>query len=116
MISPGTPNCGVGPAVHSGDYATQPGRSSAWIPETIAHRLRRFTSDGILTEFATGLIAVLGLAFDSDGRHYALETSADAAIFLGTGWVVRRAKDRSWEVVAMGLVFPTCMTFDDRVL
>lgn len=75
------------------------------------------TPDGTLTEYATGLTAVLGLAFDSDGRLYALETTAggspDAPIIPGTGRVVRLADDGSWEVIATGLVFPTGMTFGD---
>lgn len=75
------------------------------------------TPDGELTEYATGLTAVLGLAFDSDGRLYALETSAggspDAPIIPGTGRVVRLADDGSWEVIATELVFPTGMAFGD---
>ena len=74
-------------------------------------------ADGTLTEYATGLTAVLGLAFDSDGRLYALETSAggtaEAPILPGTGRVVRMADDGTWEVIATGLVFPTGMTFGD---
>jgi sugar lactone lactonase YvrE len=75
------------------------------------------TPDGTLTEFATGLTAVLGLAFDSEGRLYALETTAggtaDAPIIPGTGRVVRLASDGSWETIATGLVFPSGMTFGD---
>lgn len=75
------------------------------------------TPDGTLTEYATGLTAVLGLAFDSGGRLYALETTAggtaDAPIIPGTGRVVRMVDDGSWEVIATGLVFPTGMTFGD---
>jgi sugar lactone lactonase YvrE len=75
------------------------------------------TPDGTVTEFATGLTAVLGLAFDADGRLYALETSGpgtpEAPIIPGTGRVVRLADDGSWEVIATGLVFPTAMTFGD---
>jgi glucose/arabinose dehydrogenase len=80
-------------------------------------RVWTLTPDGTLTEYATGLTAVLGLAFDSDGRLYALETSAagnpDAPVVPGTGRVVRLAGDGSWEVIATGLVFPTGMTFGD---
>ena len=75
------------------------------------------TPDDTLTEYATGLTAVLGLAFDSDGRLYALETTAggnaDAPVIPGTGRVVRLADDGTWEVIATGLVFPTGMTFGD---
>jgi sugar lactone lactonase YvrE len=73
--------------------------------------------EGELTEHATGLTAVLGLAFDADGNLYALETSAggnaDAPILPGTGRVVRMTDTGEWEPIATGLVFPTAMTFGD---
>jgi hypothetical protein len=82
-----------------------------------AAKVWMLTPDGTLTEHATGLTAVLGLAFDDEGRLYALETSgpgtADAPISPGTGRVVRMADDGTWEVIATGLVFPTAMTFGD---
>jgi sugar lactone lactonase YvrE len=82
-----------------------------------AAKVWMLTPDGTLTEHATGLTAVLGLAFDDEGRLYALETSgpgtADAPIVPGTGRVVRLADDGSWEVIATGLVFPTGMVFGD---
>lgn len=75
------------------------------------------TPDGELVEHASGLTAVLGLAFDADGRLYALETSGpgspEAPIVPGTGRVVRLGDDGSWEVVATGLVFPSGMTIGD---
>jgi len=75
------------------------------------------TPEGELTEHATGLTAVLGLAFDADGTLYALETSAggspEAPIIPGTGRVVRISDSGEWEPVATGLVFPTAMTFGE---
>jgi len=74
------------------------------------------TPDGELGVHAEGVTAVLGLAFDAEGRLYVLETSGpgsgmDAPIVPGTGRVVRLADDGDLEVVATGLVFPTGMAF-----
>jgi sugar lactone lactonase YvrE len=68
--------------------------------------------DGTLSVFATGVTAVLGLAFDDQGRLYVLETSGpgvDGPITPGTGRVVRLMVDGGLEVVATGLVLPTGM-------
>jgi hypothetical protein len=75
------------------------------------------SAEGELTEYGTGLTAVLGLAFDAEGTLYALETTAggnaDAPIIPGTGRVVRMTDSGEWEPVATGLVFPTAMTFGE---
>ena len=74
------------------------------------------TPDGELGVYAKGVTAVLGLAFDDEGRLYVLETSGpgsgqEAPIVPGTGRVVRLTDNGELEVVATGLVFPTGMTF-----
>jgi sugar lactone lactonase YvrE len=74
------------------------------------------TPDGELGVHAQGVTAVLGLAFDDEGRLYVLETSGpgsgmEAPIVPGTGRVVRLTDDGQLEVVATGLVFPTGMAF-----
>ena len=74
------------------------------------------TPDGELGVHAKGVTAVLGLAFDDEGRLYVLETSGpgagmEAPIVPGTGRVVRLTGDGELEVVATGLVFPTGMAF-----
>ncbi|MFL5758707.1 MAG: ScyD/ScyE family protein [Thermomicrobiales bacterium] len=75
----------------------------------------KLTPDGQLSKYAEGLTAVLGLAFDNQGRLYALETtgagSPDAPIVPGTGRVVRLTENGELEIIATGLVFPTAMTF-----
>jgi sugar lactone lactonase YvrE len=72
----------------------------------------RVTPDGQISTFASGLTAVLGLAFDSHGRLYALETStAPGGPAPNTGAVVRIEKDGSLTTIASGLFFPTRMTF-----
>jgi len=70
------------------------------------------TPDGMLGVFATGVTAVLGLAFDADGRLYVLETSGPGVggpITPGTGRVVRLTDGGGLEVIATGLVFPSGM-------
>jgi hypothetical protein len=74
------------------------------------------TPDGELGVHAKAVTAVLGLAFDNEGRLYVLETSGpgsgqEAPIVPGTGRVVRLTDNGELEVVATGLVFPTGMTF-----
>ena len=59
----------------------------------------------------TGLTGVLGLAFDSRGGLFALETSAPGFPTPGTGRVLRLKRDAPPEVIATGLTFPTAMTF-----
>jgi hypothetical protein len=72
-------------------------------------------TNGMVTKYADGLTAVLGLAFDAENRLYALETSGPAAggapIVPGTGRVVRLTDTGDLEVMATGLVFPTGMVF-----
>jgi sugar lactone lactonase YvrE len=65
---------------------------------------------------APGLTTVLGVAFDRQGRLYALESSTGNPAkppfqAPGTGKVVRRTTAGIWETVAAGLTFPTAMTF-----
>jgi sugar lactone lactonase YvrE len=80
-----------------------------------AAKVYRLTPDGQLSVYAEGLTAVLGLAFDTQGRLYVLETSGagspDAPIVPGTGRVLRLTDDGGREVMATGLVFPTAATF-----
>ncbi|HEY7035129.1 MAG TPA: ScyD/ScyE family protein [Thermomicrobiales bacterium] len=80
-----------------------------------AAKIYRLTPDGQLSTYAEGLTAVLGLAFDAQGRLYVLETSGagspDAPIVPGSGRVVRLTDDGGLEAMATGLVFPTAMTF-----
>lgn len=59
-----------------------------------------------------GLTAVLGLAFDSHGRLYALEMStAPGDPTPGTGKVVRLQRNGTMQTVVEGLTMPTAMTF-----
>ncbi|MFN8593570.1 MAG: ScyD/ScyE family protein [Thermomicrobiales bacterium] len=78
--------------------------------------IRNVTPDGTSSIYADGLTTVLGVAFDPEGRLYALETSTDnpeAPPFFhpDSGRVVRLTDSGAWETVATGLSFPTAMTF-----
>lgn len=82
-------------------------------PITGNSKILKITPSGQISVVATGLSAVLGVAFDSQGRLYALQmsTAPNSGPVPGTGNVVRMTATGSWEVVASGLFFPTGMTF-----
>ena len=77
--------------------------------------LYKITPSGSITVAASGLTAVLGVAFDARGRLYALETITTAGFpgptTAGTGEVVCVNGDGSLTTVATGLTFPTGITF-----
>lgn len=67
--------------------------------------------DGAVTERATGLTAVLGLAFDAAGRLYALEnTTGEGRPRPAAGRLVR-VDPGGLEVIVDGLMLPTGLTF-----
>ena len=74
------------------------------------------TPSGFVKVVASGLTAVLGVAFDAQGRLYALETDTVAGepgpAAAGSGQVVRVNADGTLTTIASGLTFPTAMTFD----
>jgi hypothetical protein len=74
------------------------------------------TPSGFVKIAASGLTAVLGVAFDARGRLYALETDTVAGFpgpaAAGSGKVVRVNADGTLTTIASGLTFPTAMTFD----
>ncbi len=67
---------------------------------------------GKLQTVATGLNAAVGIAFDKQGRLYALEmfTGFFAPVPF-TGTIVRLSSSGGWDTIASGLSFPTAMTF-----
>lgn len=74
----------------------------------------RLTMQGALTQLATGLTAVTGIAAHG-GHIYALEAFtgfyAPAPPFANSGMVVRLEHNGTWTPVVTGLSFPTGMTF-----
>lgn len=74
-------------------------------------KLLRITPSGHVSVVATGLTAVLGLAFH-EGDLYAIEMSTVAGNPTpGTGAVVRVERSGHIDTVASGLTFPTGMAF-----
>jgi glucose/arabinose dehydrogenase len=75
--------------------------------ESFKGDIYRLSRNGESSHVATGLRAVLGLAFDARHRLYALQSP----IFVpGTGSLVRQTPDGQWETVVSGLVFPSGLT------
>lgn len=77
-------------------------------------KIMKLTPSGHLSNWATGLQAVLGVAFDHLGRLYALEMttcSTPCGPTPSTGKVVRLNARGTWTTIASGLMFPTAMTF-----
>ncbi len=74
----------------------------------------KITPDGSIKVTASGLTTVLGVAFDSRARMYALETDTVPGFpgppAAGSGQVVRVNGNGSLTTVASGLTFPTAMT------
>jgi len=75
----------------------------------------KLTPSGSIQVAVSGLTAVLGVAFDAQGRLYALETDTVAGFpgpqAIGTGQVVCVNGNGTLNTVATGLTFPTGMTF-----
>lgn len=76
--------------------------------------LYKISKSGHIETAARGVTAVLGVAFDHQGRLYALETDTVAGLpgpsAAGSGKVVRVNRDGTLTTIATGLVFPTAMT------
>lgn len=76
--------------------------------------LYKISKSGHIQVAASGLTAVLSVAFDHQGRLYALETDTVAGFpgpsAAGSGTVVRVNRDGTLTTIATGLVFPTAMT------
>jgi hypothetical protein len=80
-----------------------------------SEKVFKLTPSGNLKVWATGLSTVLGLAVDSQGRLYVLESMTAAGLpgpgELGTGMIVRIEHSGAKTTIATGLSFPTGMTF-----
>jgi hypothetical protein len=80
-----------------------------------SENIYKVTPSGQVTVAATGLTTVVGVAFDNEGRMYALESDTVAGFpgpaAAGSGTVVRFNGDGSRTTIATGLTFPTAMNF-----
>jgi hypothetical protein len=102
----------TGIAYHGNFYVSQLGTFPVR-PGT--QNILKLTPSGNVKVAASGLTAVLGVAFDARGRLYALETDTVAGFpgpqAVGTGTVVCVNGNGTLNTVATGLTFPTGMTF-----
>jgi SMP-30/Gluconolactonase/LRE-like region len=97
-------------AYHDGNFYV--GNLSTF-PVVGQSKILKITPSGDVSVVATGLSAVLGVTFDSQGRLYALQMSTvpNQGPVPGSGNIVRMTASGTWEVVASGLFFPTGMIF-----
>jgi hypothetical protein len=102
----------TGIAYHGNFYVSQLGTFPVR-PGT--QNILKLTPSGNVKVAASGLTAVLGVAFDARGRLYAMETDTVAGFpgpqAVGTGTVVCVNGNGTLNTVATGLTFPTGMTF-----
>lgn len=96
--------------LHDGDLYV--GTLGKFPIEQGASTVYRVSLDGTYEAYVSGLTAVLGLAFDEQGRLYILETSTvDGELpVAGSGRVVRYSEGGDLEEIASGLSFPSGMT------
>jgi hypothetical protein len=75
----------------------------------------QITPSGTVSNYANGLTACVGLAWDAKGQLYALESftgvGAPGPTAAGTGQVVRVSTTGAPTTVVSGMTFPTAMTF-----
>jgi sugar lactone lactonase YvrE len=117
VLFPGnsTPSQWVGPtgiAYHGNFYVSTLGQ----FPVTPgSDSIYKLNPGGQLKTAASGLTAVVAVAFDSEGRMYALETETVPGFpgpgAAGTGAIVRIDGGGTQKTIATGLTFPTAMTF-----
>jgi hypothetical protein len=75
-------------------------------------KILKISRRGNVAAVAEGFTTVLGVAFDEEGRLYALENTTDNPFPTpGTGRVVRVGPHGQLEVIVSGLFLPTAMTF-----
>jgi hypothetical protein len=75
-------------------------------------KIYKITPSGQIQIVAEGLTTVLGVAFDAQGRMYALEnTTGNLFPTPGTGRVLRVHRSGVLEIIASDLTLPTAMTF-----
>jgi hypothetical protein len=117
VLFPGnsTPTQWVGPtgiAYHGNFYVSTLGQFPVAPGSQSIYKLN---PGGQLKTAASGLTAVVAVAFDSEGRMYTLETDTVPGFpgpgAAGTGAIVRINGDGMQTTIATGLTFPTAMTF-----
>jgi hypothetical protein len=100
-------------AFHKGNFYV--GNLNTFPVRPGSSKILRITPQGPVSTVVTGLTTVLGVAFDSRGHLFALETDTVAGNpgpqAAGSGKVVCVNSHGTLTTVASGLTFPTAMTF-----
>jgi hypothetical protein len=71
----------------------------------------KLSLNGSYSVYASGFTAILGIAFDSEGRLYVMEDFGLSAGMPGQSDIVRLDANGNKEMIASGLNFPSAMTF-----
>jgi hypothetical protein len=112
ILHPGDGGTWIGPTSmvsHHGDFYF--GTLTPFPSVTGAARVYKLKANGDYSVYASGFTAILGIAFDSDGRLYVLEDIGLSNGKPGLSDVVRLDANGNKEIIASGLSFPTAMTF-----
>ncbi|MEO8820607.1 MAG: ScyD/ScyE family protein [Ginsengibacter sp.] len=112
ILHPGTGNTWIGPTsmvYHDGNFYF--GTLTPFPTVTGAAAVYKLSANGSYSVFASGFTAVLGIAFDSEGRLYVLESIGVGSGTPASGDIVRLDKNGNKEMIASGLNFPSAMTF-----
>ncbi|MFS8082242.1 MAG: ScyD/ScyE family protein [Ginsengibacter sp.] len=112
ILHPGTGNTWIGPTsmvYHDGNFYF--GTLTPFPSVTGAAAVYKLSPNGSYSVYASGFTAVLGIAFDSEGRLYVIEDIGLSAGMPGQSDIVRLDKNGNKEMIASGLNFPGAMTF-----
>jgi hypothetical protein len=102
-------------AFHAGSFWV--GNLNTFPVQPGSSMILQINNGGMLQSTTKGLTTVLGIAFDRQGRMYALESVPDdnfpvpGTFVPGSGRVVRVNDDGTLTIITSGLDFPTAMTF-----
>ena len=112
ILHPGTGGTWIGPTsmvYHDGNFYF--GTLTPFPSVTGAAAVYKLSPNGSYSVYASGFTAVLGIAFDSEGRLYVIEDIGLSSGTPGQSDIVRLDKNGNKEMIASGLNFPSAMTF-----
>jgi hypothetical protein len=111
-LHPGKGGTWIGPTsmvYHDGNFYF--GTLTPFPTVTGAAAVYKLSPNGSYSVYASGFTAVLGIAFDSEGRLYVMEDFGLSAGMPGQSDIVRLDANGNKEMIASGLNFPSAMTF-----